>query len=342
MASGEAGGWRVTAIRYAGDLADTGFRARWAPFRHLHLIDSSADPTSHPAGDLWQQVRLPRLLGDLSADVLYSPAYVAPLLSGRCRRVLMVHDDLVWSHPDSYPLPFRMYIRVAGGFSARRSDGVVFPSEDARLKAGGRLSLPVERTAAVPHGVDLELFPPAGLEGRGRLVVCVATAERRKNHDVLLRAMRGRDDVKLLFIGFSERAKGRLAELRGIDRGGNWKILPVADEETISRHLREAGVFVLPSRGEGFGLPVIEAMASGTPMVLSDLEVLREVAGETAVYREPDDAAGWAEAIDEALGAGDGVRERVRAGLERVRGFTLEESARRLLGELRRAYASAS
>lgn len=329
LAAGERG-WRVTVIRFGPDLADPDFRSRWSIFRHLHLIDTPADPTSHPAGDWWQQVTLPALLRRLGADIVYSPAYVGPLSTGRVARAVMLHDDLVWSQAESYPWKFRLYIRTMARLSARSATTVLYPSEDARKRCNRRLGLR-SRAAVVPHGLDVADFPPAPLEGRDPIVLCVASAERRKNQEVLVRALAGSQDLRLVLIGVSEHAAERIAELRRLDPAARIEFIPHADEKTISQHLRRAAVFALPSRGEGFGLPVLEAMASGTPMVLSDIPVLHEVAGDSALYRHPDDVKGWADALREAAGHDAATRDRVARGMDRLPQFTLEGAAERLL-----------
>jgi len=282
MAAGAADGWRVTAIRQRSLLDNESFRARWANFRSVQVVDADADPSSHPANEIWQQVHLPRLLSEWRAEVVYSPAYVGPLRSGETRRVVMMHDDLIWTQPSSYPRSFRLYLGVMGRLCARNAHRVIFPSEDALERCAARLGLRRECCGVTPHGIDLDLFCHAPLEGRDRVAVCVASAERRKNHEVLLRAQRFLRDVPLRLVGFNDGVGRRAGELKAANPEGRWDAIPTASEQDIRGELQRAGVFVLPSRGEGFGFPVIEAMACGTPMVLSDIKVLREVAGDCA------------------------------------------------------------
>ncbi|CAN5280334.1 N/A [soil metagenome] len=335
IANGEVAGWRVAAIRLASELEDPAFAELWKDFKKVELIDVAADPAKHPAGDYWQQVTFPALLKSMNADVVYSPAYAGPLRTDRTRRMVMLHDDLVWTQPSSYPLSFRYYIRTMARLSARGAHRVIFPSEDARERCTALLGLPRERTAAVHHGIDLDLFQPAPVQGREKMIVCIASAERRKNHEVLLRALPMiSPDVRMVFVGFSSAAKDRLQELRAINNSNRWEIVS-GDEKSVSSYLRRAAIFALPSLGEGFGFPVIEAMASGTPCILSDIPVLHEVAGDTALYANPNDPAAWTKAINECLPAGAPAMARATAGLEYVRKYSLEACGRRLLLEAR-------
>jgi len=338
FAAGRIQTWRVTVLRHAPALADAEFRSRWTNFLHLHFVETPADPASHPAGDYWQQVTLPRLLRRMGADVIYSPAYVGPLVTRRTARMVMIHDDMVWSQPSSYPWKFRAYLSTMTRLTASTAHRILYPTEDARRAVGKRLHIAPERSVAIHHGVDLDIFREASEDGREPLALCIASSERRKNHEVLVRALAEDASPRLLFVGFDERDRTRLEELRRIGGVARWEVRGRADERQIADYLARAAVLALPSRGEGFGIPVIEAMAVGTPLVLSDIPVFREVAGRAARYLHPDDHSGWRTAINEAVEYTPEVSARVEIGLMRIRKFTLESSAERLLKEARRAW----
>lgn len=333
LADGKARRWRVSVIRYAPGMRDAEFRTRWEVFQHLHMIESSADTEAHPRGDIWQQFTLPKLLRRMRADVLYSPAYIAPLHSSGTSRLLMVHDDLVWTQPDSYPFAFRHYLRTMTFLSALMAHRVVYPSRDARKRCASVLALPSSKTSVVKHGVDPLVFQRAPLQDREPIVLCIASEERRKNHEVLVKALREDKNIRLRFVGFSSKATKRILELERVAGGRNFEIAPPLDELEIAEEIKQAAMLVLPSHGEGFGIPVIEAMAVGTPLILSDIPVLREVAGRSAQYIDPDDVEGWRSAILDTLEQGPKVRERVRRGLYRLERYTLRRSAAHLLKE---------
>lgn len=329
-AAGErpAGRWRLSVIRRLpqGDPVDP-----FASFPELHQILAAPTPEDHPAGELWQQHRLPRLLRRMGADVLYSPAFVGPLRVP-CRHLLMLHDDLLWSQPASYPLGFRFYLRTMAAMAARRANLVLTPSKDAARRLRRRIGLPASRLAVIPHGLPAATPPPEPLEGRHPFVLCVANGEPRKNHEVLLRALAHQSALQVRFLGFGPEQKERLRQLQSIaPRGARWELLAEHEPQAVAGLLRRAAALALPSRAEGFGLPVLEAMAAGTPLILSDLPVFREIAGNAAVYLPPDDTAAWAKALHQATAPGPELRARVAEGQRRARHLTAKRSASKFL-----------
>lgn len=322
--------WRVFAIRTAQSLASTSTRAVWDDFTHITTIDVAASPELHPSSDLWMIRSLPRLLRSLDADVLYSPAYLSPPSTGRTARVVMIHDDLIWAEPQSYPLPFRLYLGTGTRWSAARAHRVVFPSADARDRVAARLGLSADRLGVVPHGIDPTSYAEYTLSDRRPVAVFVASAEHRKNHAVLLESLpKIHSEVTFHFLGFRP-DQTRLEGLRRQHSRG-WEVTPSVTTQEVGKELGSALMMVHPSRGEGFGLPLLEAMACGTPMILSDIPVLREVAGEAALYVPPDDAAGWAQAVDRLAGDPNLAADLVAKGTARLKQFTLEGCARQLL-----------
>jgi len=320
-------------VRLAPALADPDFRRLWDCFHHIHFIDTPADPTLHPSGDYWQQAVLPRLIDRTEADVVYSPAYIGPFWKSRAARLTMIHDDLLWSQAGSYPPKFRLYMKTMVRLSARSADRLIHGTEDARNCLARRLDIPAKRSGVVPHGVDLQMFRPAGLDTRGPEILCLASAEPRKNHEILIEALKNQNRLRLRFVGVENAGEERLAAWRSIDGGRNWEVADASDQPHTADELRRAAMLALPSLGEGFGLPVIEAMATGTPLILSDIRVFQEVAGEAALYVNPRDAVAWRDAIQRTAARGADVEERVRMGLERVQRFSLDRVAMRLLRE---------
>lgn len=332
--------WQVSAIRFAPDLDVADFGERWRLLPHIRPIDSAADPEAHPAGDIWLQRDLPRLAARMGADALYSPAYAGPWGRGSCPQILFVHDDLVWSQASSYPLKFRLYLGATMRMSARAASLVLFPSRDAARRCLPRLGIPARRARVVWHGLDEAIFHPAPRPpAREPVGLYVASAERRKNHEVLVRAAAAGFSGRLRFVGFSPRATERLAELHALGASNRWEVVPGRSESEVAEELRRAAFAVQPSLGEGFGLPMIEAMACGTPLIAADIPVLREVGGDAPWYVAPHDAEAWRRAMDAALAGGAAVEERVARGIERAKVFTLEAAARRLLRAVRGAAA---
>jgi glycosyltransferase involved in cell wall biosynthesis len=323
-----AAGWEVFAVRPALAPAEA---AAWNAITGIHQIIVDQLPEAHPRGDWWQQVSLPALARQLRADVLYSPAFTGPILPiGRTKRLLMVHDDLPWSQPDSYPLSFRLYLRTLCQFAARSADRVLVPSKDVKRRLTARLGLAPQRIAVVPHGLEGARYLPSSTVTRQPIVLYIASSEPRKNHEVLFRAAkllpRG---VQLVFVGYRV-GEEELLRLRR-QYPGPWEVIPQASETEIIALLASAQLLVHPSLGEGFGFPLLEAMAAGVPVLAADIPVLREVLGSAGRYALPHDPQAWGSAI-EAILSDPALQEDLRqGGLERARLFSLERCARRII-----------
>jgi glycosyltransferase involved in cell wall biosynthesis len=242
------------------------------------------------------------------ADVLHCPTYRGPL---RCRLplVVTVHDLAVFRHPEAFKRWTRTYSprvvpRVLG--AARR---VIAVSDFTRRELVELLRVPDEKIRVVPNGVEDE-FTPEGPAADGEYVLAVGTLEPRKNLARLIEATRG-NGVELRVVG----ARG----WGGVEVGGNgirW-LGEVTDAE-LARQYRGALCVAYPSLYEGFGIPVLEAMACGAPVVTSRATAMEEVAHGAAVLVDPNDPAELAAGIERAAAQRDDL---VRRGLERARAF---------------------
>jgi glycosyltransferase involved in cell wall biosynthesis len=244
------------------------------------------------------------------ADVLHCTTFRGPLRSRR-PVVLTVHDLAILRHPESFPRWHRGYGRVGLGVVARAADALVAVSEFTRREIVDLLDVSAERVTIVPNGLE-PVFRPSGPAAKGDYVLAVGTLEPRKNLARAVDAAR-LAKVELRVVG----AKG----WGGVDVYG-WAGY-VADDELAALY-RGARCLLYPSLYEGFGIPVLEAMACGTPVVTSRGGATEEVAGGAAVLVDP--------YSPEAIAAGIAEAERRREalvplGLERARGFTWERSA---------------
>src|SRR3954469_10518126 len=266
---------------------------------------------AHRAGHAWEQLVLPLV----PAELIYFPANLAPLASRR--NVVVIHDVAALRHPEWYSKPYVAWQRAVLPLISRRAPLVITVSEFSRREIEDVLGV---TATVIPNGVD-ERFRPSGDKGDYALVV--GTRIARKNLAALeatAHALRT-SGIKLVAAGSGRRYMR--AEPTTIEQLGY-----VPDEELPGLYAR-ARVLLMPSLYEGFGLPVLEAMASGTPVVASNRGALPETSGTAALVVEPEDFP------DAALRAVDDDRL-IAAGLERARGFSWERTARETDREISR------
>jgi len=256
----------------------------------------------------WYPVSLRRRARVL--DVLHCTTFRGPSRS-RVPTVLTVHDLAILRAPGAFPRWHRLYGTAGLRRVLRAAAAIVAVSEFTRREIEELAGVPAERIRVVPNGVDTS-FTPDGPRAEGDYVLAVATLEPRKN---LVRAVEAAREagVELRVVG----ARG----WGGVDVDGSVGEIPDADLATLYRGARSV---LYPSLYEGFGLPVLEAMACGTPVVTSLDTAMAEVAGGAAVLVDPLDVS----AIAAGILAADARRDELaRAGLERARAFSWQRSA---------------
>jgi glycosyltransferase involved in cell wall biosynthesis len=261
----------------------------------------------------WYPFRL-SVLGD-GTDVLHCTTYYGPLRP-RIPTVVTVHDLAVLRHPQAFPNWTRRYVPLVVPRVLRAAHSVIAVSEFTASELESLLRVPREKIHVVPNAVD-DTFTPDGPRAEGDYVLAVGTLEPRKN---LARAIEAaaRIGADLRVVG----ARG----WGGVEaRGANVTWLGEVDDEELARQYRGALCVVYPSLYEGFGLPVLEAMACGAPVVTSAGGATGEVAADAAVLVDPLDAGAIADGMTDAMARRDELRPR---GLVRARMFSWDDAAR--------------
>jgi glycosyltransferase involved in cell wall biosynthesis len=293
--------------------------------RRPELVPDGVEAIALPARS--QELRmawsLPRLLRRLRPELAHFQ-HALPL-GFRGPAVLTLHDLHFEREPGVMGLADRLTFKAVVPRSARRAVQVIAVSERTKRDAVELYGLDPAKVTVTPHGVDPAFAP--GDAGTHSYVLFVGAVQARK--DPLAALAAAQENRLPLVVAGPEKEPALAAELRrrGADVRG-W-----VEQDELAELYRGAAALVLPSRHEGFGIPVIEAMASGTPVVLSDDPALREVAGEAASYSKGSD-------YGRALRAALADRDRLSAaGLERARRFTWQETARRTVDVYRSVLA---
>jgi glycosyltransferase involved in cell wall biosynthesis len=333
--------------------------ARLLPSERLVLFATGASaPLLPPAGGSVEHVRLPLLpaaarvvaehlilpilVARARIDVLLSPGNALPLFCG-VRHVLALQSMHYRFVGREMSAARRAYFRLLVPLSAGRAARVLCMSASLRETLLGVCPRAARRTVVVHEGADLDRFTP-GVGGPGGYLLCVSSLNPFKRVDSVVRALgalrrEGFTAPPLRVVGRTDPPDAlrisALVEAEGLS--GRVLLGGPCPYEDLPEIYRGASALVYPSAVETFGLPPLEAMACGCPVVASDRTSVPEVTGDAALLVDPDDPSALAEAIRRVLGDPD-LREDLRArGLRNVRRFSWERCGEETLRALRHA-----
>jgi glycosyltransferase involved in cell wall biosynthesis len=322
-------------------------RAAWGEFGLSEVAPPVVLPLPRPVlYDAWHLLGRPPRRWPAGVDLVHGPSLaVAP--SGGKPLVVSIHDAAPWIFPGTFTARGRWFHAMGARAALRRADRVITGSAAAAGELAEHLSLPAERVRVVPYGVSAPAVRPGpdevgevlrryDLEGSA-YVLWVGSLEPRKGVGTLVTAM-------AQLVGGRAGGPGPLPVLvlAGYPGWQNSDLLPAAGLARLGPRFRQIGrvtdpelwalysgaaLFAFPSIHEGFGLPVLEAMAAGAPVVASDIPAVREVAGAAALLVPPGDAAAWAGAIEALLADGPRRAEMVEQGRRRAALFSWAATA---------------
>lgn len=325
-------------------LCRRGDEARWREVSHATVMERV--PPARPLRLAWEQVEMPRLLEQLEVDVHHSPHYTMPVRA-EVPKVVTIHDMTFFDHPEWHERTKVMFFRRAIRVAAEQATALVTPSNAAAERIRAVLA-PHIGVHLIPHGVDLTTFRPleaADPEAADQDRAARKRLNIREPYLAFVGTLEPRKDVPSLVRAFDEVA-GEHRDLNLVLAGApGWGIDAVEAAIAASTHrsrvrrvgyvdereklaiFRGAAGIAYPSREEGFGLPVLEALACGTPLVTTTGTAMAEVVDDAALLVPPADSHQLAGALAQIVSGGNGAQDRRRRGLELVKRYTWEASA---------------
>lgn len=282
---------------------------------------------------LYYPERLVRAARHAGAQLVHLPT-PAPIRAGGMPLVVTVHDLLPLRHPELFTRQTRAHTRLYAPF-VRKATRLIVPSQYTRAEAIELLRIPPDRVTVIPMA-RAQRFSPRMVDRDalaaefgigGRYVLAAGTLEPRKNLVTVLRAFRriaeAFPDVDLVVAGGRGwRNEAFEAELGGARAADRVRLTGFVSDERLVDLYAGAACFVFPSLAEGFGLPPLEAMACGTPVVVGDRTALPEVTGDAALLVDPQDFEAIAAQVVRVLEDAQLAERLSKAGLERARSFT--------------------
>lgn len=322
-------------------------------WNHVRRVGLATSARRAAANIFWTQIRLPSLLRKRAAHLLHAPAFVAPVASP-CPVVTTIHDVTYLLYPSHFSRWWTTYLKLVMPPAVRSAAAIICGSENSKRDIVKAYRIPSEKVRVIPYGVDHERFRPGaaldrnwaqGLGIRNGYVLHVGTFSYRKNIPTLLRAIahlrtKGTWEGRQLVLAGSQNLSMKgghevIETIRELDLSNSVVLTGHTPDEHVPGLYAHASMLVVPSLYEGFGFPVLEAMATGIPVICSDTSSLPEVAGNAAIFFPPEDQYALAHAMEDLIQNPSTGEQLQRKGIERARKFTWQRTAEQTIGVYR-------
>jgi glycosyltransferase involved in cell wall biosynthesis len=310
---------------------------QWRFFASRPRAGLGVDVMAIPFRRLWTQVRLPLALASDRPDLLFVPAHAIPF-AWPGKALAVVHDLAFERHPNAYSATERAYLRLTTRWATMRCPLLIAISESTKADLVSIYGVAPERVRVVPLGATPASIPAAPVSRlhelglNGNFVLQVGRVEARKNQAAALAAVELLDGVTLAVAG-PEKDSALAERLRASPRA---RVLGRVDQATLELLYKRAAAVIVPSLYEGFGLPVLEAMARGKVVVAAKSSSLPEVGGEAALYfHHAADPKELANVLDVALHDEKLRTSMAKAARARAKSFTWERTAAGVAGVIR-------
>ena len=286
---------------------------------------------------LWEQIELPRLCREQKLDYLLCPYNTGPLRSTGSTRLISVIYDLIFLQPwrvlpasrSLYQTAGRVYRRHVVPRLARRADVVLTVSQFTQRELVEKFGLSEQDVHVIPCSISDSWFaPPLSRAERQPYLFTVAGEVPSKNVDRLLQAFALArptlsEDLKLCIAGIkTPHHKYFLQRAAALGLGGHVELLGYVSRQELTMYYRQARAFIFASLFEGFGIPLLEAMASGTPVACSNTTSMPEIVGGCGLHFDPFSVGDMAEQIRKICSGAAAVDVMVRGGISRARTFS--------------------
>ena len=324
-------------FRYVAYVNDARIASPAPSMQLRHARWRTGNPVARIA---WEQTALPLAAAHDRLDLLHALAFARPVLA-RCPVVLTIYDMSFVRMPERFPAFQRRYLQLMTRYSARHADAITVISESTKNDVVELYGIAPERITVVYCGVDPQFQPLAAATvaefraGKGlppRFMLYLGTLEPRKNVAQVVRAfaqLPAANRPRLVIAGAQGWGYADVyAAAKQSGAGGDIIFAGYVPQEELPLWYNAAELFVYPSHYEGFGMPVAEAMACGTPAITSNVSSLPEVAGDAALTVAPTDTPALRDAMEQALTDGP-LRARMKErGLVQAARFTWPQVAR--------------